>query len=483
MTEVDPRWYQDLVELAPDAAVLIDSEGRIVLVNQQTERLFGYPRQELIGQRVEVLVPERFRRRHTVHRDGYFGEPKMRGMGTGVELSGLRKDGTEFPVEISLSPLRTAQGLFATASIRDASERRRAQQKFKDLLETAPDAMIILDAGGVIRLVNAQAERLFGYQRESLTGKPVEILVPERLRDRHAGHRANYFHSPKVRGMGAGLELAGRRKDGSEFPIEISLSPLQTEDGLWATAAVRDITERKAVEHKLARYTEDLERSNHDLGQFAYVASHDLRAPLRSLMSFSQLLRRRYGAQLDSGALEYLGFIEESAQSMQQLIDDLLAFSRIGQGEPEQAEVDFESLLAEIKHRLAGLIAERGVVITQDPLPCLRGTRHELGQLLQNLIGNAIKFQPGADPKVHIGVRREGDFWSFSVRDQGIGIAPEHQERIFKIFQRLHTSDQYEGSGVGLAVCEKIVRRHGGRIWVESAAGEGSTFHFTLPAA
>ncbi len=602
--DADPQWYQRLVESAPDAVILIDSEGRIVLVNAQTERLFGYPRSELLGQTVEALIPERYRRRHTVHRDAYFAEPKVRDMGAGVELSGLRRDGSEFPIEISLSPLATARGMYATASVRDISSRRKSQQQFRALLESAPDAMVILDERGKIQLVNAQTERMFGYQREALIGKSVEVLIPERLRGnhvghreryfqapnvremgagldlwgrrkdgsefpieislspmetetgtwataavrdvtermkaearfralletapdamviigaggrivlvnaqaerlfgyprselvgetvekliperlhgRHIGHRSEYFHSPKVRPMGMGLELWGRRKDGSEFPIEISLSPMETSDGQFATAAVRDITDRKAVEEKLAKYAESLRQSNAELEQFAYVASHDLQAPLRNVVSFTQLLQTELEIAPDSDAHTYMEHIVNSGAQMQVLIKDLLSFSRVGKQDVAMTAVDCEALFRQVETQFLAIARERNAEISHAPLPTVCGSPHEIKQLLQNLIGNALKFQKGPNPKVHVSAVRDVEEWTFSVRDQGIGIKPEHHVRIFQIFQRLHTTREYDGSGVGLAICQKIVTRHGGRIWVESDGARGSTFHFTLRVA
>ncbi|WTY68580.1 PAS domain S-box protein [Streptomyces sp. NBC_01410] len=243
--------FRGLLEAAPDAMVIVDDTGIIKLVNAQTEALFGYQRGELLGHPVELLVPGRFRAHHAGHRDGYANNRQVRPMGAGLELHGLRKDGTEFPVEISLSPLETADGLLVSAAVRDVSDRKAAEERFRGLLEAAPDAMVIVDDTGIIKLVNAQTEALFGYQRGELLGRPVELLVPGRFRAHHAGHRDGYANNRQVRPMGAGLELHGLRKDGTEFPVEISLSPLETTDGLLVSAAVRDVSDRKAAEERI----------------------------------------------------------------------------------------------------------------------------------------------------------------------------------------------------------------------------------------
>ncbi|MGH9179652.1 MAG: PAS domain S-box protein [Acidimicrobiales bacterium] len=259
----DERRFRLPLDSAPDAMVIVDEDGTIVLVNAQVERIFGYAWEELVGQPVEILVPDRFRDVHPQHRAKYGTEPHTRPMGAGLELYGRRKDGSEFPVEISLSPLETDDGVFVSSAIRDITDRRRSEQMFRDLLEAAPDAMVIVDAIGDIVLVNAQVERIFGYAREDLLGQPVELLVPDRFRPGHPEHRADYNNEPHTRPMGAGLELYGRRKDGTEFPVEISLSPLQTEDGLLVSSAIRDITERRRSEQDASHFRAVVE-SSHD---------------------------------------------------------------------------------------------------------------------------------------------------------------------------------------------------------------------------
>jgi PAS domain S-box-containing protein len=358
-----------------------------------------------------------------------------------------------------------------------------SDSKFRGLLESAPDGILIVDRAGLIQIVNRQTELLFGYPRAELLGQPIEVLIPQRFRTRHVGLRGAFQAAPHTRPMGAGLELLGLRRDGSEFPVEISLSPMTADDGqTLIIGTVRDVTERKLVEDRLRANAADLARSNAELEQFAYVASHDLQEPLRMVASYTQLLARRYQGKLGEDADEFIGFAVDGARRMQELINDLLTYSRLGTRPLEQRTVDIGQVVDQVVSDLAEAIADGGASVTRDGLPLVHGDPAQLRQLFQNLIANGIKFRrPDEPPRVHVSAAPCDGGWRFSVSDNGIGIEPQYLERIFVLFQRLHTRDEYPGTGMGLAICKKIVERHGGQIDVDSLPGRGTTLRITVP--
>lgn len=722
----------DFLEAAPDAMVIVGKDGRIQLVNGQTEKLFGYPRAELIGQLIEILVPPRYRAGHPGHRSGYFADPKPRPMGAGLDLYAIRKDGTEFPAEISLAPVQTAEGTLVTAAIRDVTDRRRAEnalrasearirmvletadeayiemdeegrirewnpkaeaifgwsrsealastvvdtiippdlrdsyrvgmnrflatgegpalgkrlemsalhrdgrtfpvelnispiqegagyrfsafiqditerkkseERFRGLLESAPDAMVIVNREGTMVLVNSQTEKLFNYSREDLIGKPVEILVPNRFREGHPGHRRHYFEDPKARAMGSGLELYGRRRDGSEFPVEISLSPMQTRDETLVSSAIRDVTDRKKaeelkfqlasivdssddaiigktlegiiiswnkgaerifgynaaetrgkpismllppgrvgeepkilerlmageraetfeavrrrkdgqdidvsvtispildsrgqvvgaskvardisdrkrVEKALAKAKEAAEMASREYEAFSYSVAHDLRAPLRGIDGFSKTLLDDYSGALDQDGQRYLRRVRENAQHMGQLIDSLLRLARVSQSELRREPIDLSALARSVVNRLRSMQPERQVeVLIADGLSADADVRL-LEVVLENLLGNAWKFTGKLQQaRIEFGRAREDGEDVYFVKDNGVGFDMAYASKLFGVFQRLHAANQFEGTGIGLATVQRIIHRHGGRIWARSEPDHGAVFNFTL---
>ena len=324
---------------------------------------------------------------------------------------------------------------------------------------------------------------MFGYDKDELLGHPIDTLVPERFRPEHAGFRKGFSRAPESRSMGAGRDLYARRKDGSEFPIEIGLNPIPRPDELLILASVVDISERKRTQTVLEKQKVELERSNADLEQFAYVASHDLQEPLRMVASYTSLLEERYKGQLDERADKYINYAVEGAKRMQQLISDLLDFSRVGTRAKPMAKVDTAALLDKVLRSLRGTITDKGAEVTCGALPAITADEIQLGMVFQNLIGNAVKFRAEKPPRVRVEAAFADGLWTFSVADNGIGIDAQYSSRIFQMFQRLHERGKYDGSGIGLAIVKKIVERHGGTVWFESTPGEGTTFFFTIPGS
>ncbi len=480
--------YRGLLEAAPDAMVVVDRVGKIVLLNARAENEFGYRRDELLGQQVKTIIPVGFAERLIADGTRSAADALAQQIGTGIELSGRRKNGSEFPIEIMLSPLESAEGILITAAIRDISVRKAAEKhlgqmegRYRGLLEAAPDAMVVVDRVGKIVLLNARAENEFGYRRDELLGQQVKTIIPVGFAERLIADGTRSAAEALAQQIGTGIELSGRRKDGSEFPIEIMLSPLESAEGILVTAAIRDITTRKNAELQLLSKVGELNRSNLELGQFAYIASHDLQEPLRMVASYTQLLSRRYKGRLDSDADEFIAFAVDGAGRMQRLIQDLLAYSRVGTKGNELLETSSEEAMQQALINLREAIRESGALVTHDPMPAVLADEMQLVQLFQNLIGNAIKYQKPGIPRIHISAAMDGGKkWIFSVKDNGLGIDPQYFERIFGMFQRLHKRDEFAGTGIGLAICKKIVERHGGSISVESAPGQGSTFRFAL---
>lgn len=473
--------FSAALESSEDAVIATTPDGVITGWNPAAEKLYGYTAQEVLGKASAMLVADTKQDNHrerlaTIASGGGFND---------LEVLHVTKDGRPLLLEARVSSVRGPSGelIGAVAMLSDVAEKRQLQAKFQMAFEASPSGMILVDQTGLITLSNSQISGMFGYDPGELIGQRIEVLVPESVRGAHSGNLVSFMGDPSARAMGAGRDLRGRRKDGSEFPVEIALAPIRTETGLLVLAAVVDISERNRAAAALMAKTRELERSNAELEQFAYVASHDLREPLRMVASYTELLAERYGGKLDERADKYIGYIVDGAKRMQQLVSDLLALSRVGtQGKPPEP-VDSGDVLKNVIRAMTPAIREAKAEILPGSLPVVAADEGQLGQLFQNLIGNAIKFRaPDRPPSIIIGAERSNGAWVFSVQDNGIGIESQYSERIFQMFQRLHGRDEYEGNGIGLAIAKKIVERHGGTIWLSSTVGEGTVFYFTLPA-
>jgi PAS domain S-box-containing protein len=484
--QVESR-YRGLLESMPDAIVMANSTGRIVLVNSQAERLFGFEPRELLGKPVEELLPNRFRGGHVAHRAQYFVQPRTRTMGAGLELYGLRKDGLEFPVEISLSMIQMEEGAIVMSAIRDIGDRKKAEQKFRGLLESAPDPMVIVNARGEIVLVNTQTEQLFGYQRQELLGKPIEILIPARFAGRHPAARSSFFDKAQPRAMGAGTELYAMRRDGSEFPVEISLSPLKTEDELLVSSAIRDITGRRQIERKLLEQKLELEQASKAKDRFLHSMSHELRTPLNAILGFGQLLHNEKLPLSQQQRYAFAGNIVQAGQHLLHLINETLDLAKIEVGAVTLSlePVSLDDLLHEASKMIEAMAEARNITIhLSEPRGLyVKADRIRLRQIVLNLLSNAVKYNSkGGRVWVAIGSGDAGRTW-LSVRDDGPGLNGEQMTGLFQPFNRLgQEGGSEEGSGIGLVLSKRLAELMNATIGVTSAVGQGSTFTVEMEA-
>src|SRR5258706_3584324 len=480
-----------ILDSAGEGIFGLDRQGKVSFSNQVATRMFAEANAQIIGKELRHLVE------HTKADGSSFAKgvsPILAPLEDGVpreagdEIFRL-SDGRCLPVDYTSTPIvERGEVTGVVVNVRDISRRKQAEQQalrsseqFRAFSESANDAIIAADSRGNIIYFNPSAERIFGHRTQDVIGKPLILLMPERFHKACETGIARFLSSGQGRVIGKTVEVTGRRKDESEFSMELSLAIWKTDRDTFFSCIARDITERKRAQEDLENTATALAGSNKELEQFAYVASHDLQEPLRMITSYTTLLGKRYAGKLDKDADEFIGFAVDGAKRMQCVINDLLTFSRVGTRGKDLAPTDCEAVLAKTLHTLHFAAQASGATITHDKLPTVMGDETQIGQLLQNLIGNGLKYHNSERPAIHIGARQDGASWLFSFTDNGIGIDPQYSETIFVIFQQLHTRQEYEGTGIGLAVCKKIVERHGGKIWVDSTPGQGSTFSFTLP--
>jgi len=471
------RLHSTIVECATDAIMSMNLDGTITSWNAAAERVFGYTAHEALGRLITEIIPD-----ERLH----WNEPSAAGSVTPLTIiDSVRVDrsGKRTAVSLTLSPLADVHGgLIGLAAIaRDLTERKCHEEKFRLAVEAAPVATIMVDQHGAILLVNTATERLFGYARDELLGMSIEQLVPPRFRAEHPAHRESFIVKPQRRAMG-GRDLYGMRKDGSEFPVEIGLNPITTAEGECTLGSIVDITERKQSQEALLERTKELLRSNSELEQFACVAAHDLQEPLRMVASYTRLLSDDYASRLGKEGQLFVHFARDGAERMQQLIHDLLAYSRIGSFAGQSRLVSAQTCLDNALQNLSISLEETDCVVRATGLPNVVTDPVQLAELFQNLISNAIKFRSARDPLIEVSCETNAAGSTFAVRDNGIGMEPQYFEEVFKVFKRLHSKEEYPGTGIGLAICKRVVERSGGRIWVESTPGQGSTFYFTVPS-
>lgn len=472
-----------ILDSTVDGIITINERGVIESYNKACAKMFGYSLEEVIGQNIKMLMPEPYHGEHDQYLQNYHETGHRRVIGIGRDVAGRHKNGSVFPIELSVSEVSVSGKKIFSGIMRDVSERKTADEalrvsesRLRALVDNTVDGLITIDEIGVIEQFNKSCERIFGYAAEEVIGRNVKILMPQEYAEPHDGYLRNYMSTGEAKIIGIGREVKAMRKDGTVFPIDLSVAEVREQNGIrFFSGIIRDITARKQAE-------EEIFRSNTELERFAYVASHDLQEPLRMVSNFTELLDKEYSSGMDSTAQEYMRFIISAARRMQDLVDDLLEYSRIGHSEEKMLLFHTGDVVTTAVDNLSALIQSSHAEISYDDFPELYGSPMLFARLLQNLVGNALKYRaPDRVPKIHIGCKIQDDSFVFSVKDNGIGIKSVYFQQVFVLFKRLHGRNEYSGTGIGLPICKKIVESMGGKIWVNSEFGKGSTFYFTIP--
>jgi protein-histidine pros-kinase len=470
-----------ILHTSADATIITDREGQIRLANEHAEKLFGYEPGELTGRPIEDLIPQEHRDRHRDLRDSYHKAPRGRPMVSGLELYGCRKDGSTFRCEIALNPIDTDDGLVVTSTVRQINIADDSEAYFRHLLESAPDAMVIIDDHGKIAIVNGQAEDMFGYAREEMLGSTVEMLLPDRLHMQHKEHRRHFQGKPRLRPMGAGLELLARRRDGTEFPVEISLSPVQSQAGRFVSSVIRDVTKRKRMEDEIIAARQEAERANKANSAFLAAASHDLLQPVQALSLLNGALRRTVK---DERALQMIESQEHSLTAMTNLLNSLLDISRLDAGAvtPELEVFPVKRLIDRLSDEFARQAHHTGLEFSSAASTSfINSDPNLLAEVIQNLVSNAIRYTDKGS--VRLECVQRGSECVIQVTDTGIGIPEEELDEIFREFHQAKAPGaSKEGFGLGLAIVKRLSDLLKLTIKVESDVGRGSCFSVSMPS-
>ncbi len=500
MVEIHEQQMKVVIDTVVDGVILIDAIGTIEVFNKACETLFGYCSDEVVGKNVRMLMPEPYKREHDGYLRHYLETGERRIIGIGREAAGLRKDGTEFPMELSVGEMQYDDRRVFVGVIRDITSRKyaerqleaanlalekeldassEAEQRFQAIIRAAPTPMIIAAPDGRITLANEAAEALFGYDSNSIIGLSVDMLVPDSARHGHRQLRETYLRAPSKRAMGANRDLFARHQDGHLIPVEVGLTPLGNEENRLVVAAFIDLSERLAAQRTLEAHTAALERSNRDLDDFAYAAAHDLRAPLRGIEQLASFIDEDARELLPEASRADLDILRQRVQRMQGLLTGLLEYSRIGRTESQSELIDTKAAIADVAELYVP--SDRFKIVVQEDLPKVRAPREAFDIVFRNLFMNAVKHHDRETGEIRVEGQVDGSGVNVTVTDDGPGIPFEYAERIFKVFQTLEARDEVEATGIGLSLVQKTMLTQGGKVELIERSGRGAAFRLFWP--